>query len=135
MELISGYGTAYNPWPVLERLGSDKQAALEELWENLYHQGDIGSASYAAVPKLVALGELSLVAAIEIARLSEHNPPIPKELESSYWDALHAALNSNPSDEEQFQGYYAIHASLNGQQNLAKALHLLSVEEVLTEYG
>lgn len=135
MELISGYGVPYDPWPILERLGSDHESAIDELWENLYHQGDVGSASYAAVPKLVEAGELSLVAAIEVARQSEHNPPIPSPIKTDYHQALNSAMESLPKSEVQFQGYYAIHASIHGQFNLSKALHILSVEELLSEYG
>lgn len=135
MELISGYRLPYDPFPSLEKLESDNSNALNELWENLYHQGDVDTASYAAVPKLVELGELSLVSAIEVARNSEQNPPIPKELKVNYNQAIKFALTLVPKNQEQFQGYYVIHASVNGQFKLAKALSLLSVEEILTEYG
>jgi hypothetical protein len=134
MELISGYGTQYDPFPVLERLETDHELALDELWENLYHQGDVGSASYAAVPILVQKGELSLVAAIEVARNKEHNPEIPSELIAGYHQALAFALETKPKNEEQFQGYYVIHASVNGQHKLARALNLLSVTEILADY-
>ncbi|EGG92781.1 hypothetical protein IMCC1989_438 [gamma proteobacterium IMCC1989] len=81
MDLVSVYRVKYDPFPALSKLQLDRQSALEELWENLYHQGDVDSASYAAVPKLVEYGELDLVAAIEVARNSGINPPVPKELE------------------------------------------------------
>ncbi|MCP3931039.1 MAG: hypothetical protein GY705_18300 [Bacteroidetes bacterium] len=134
MELVSGYGTKYDPFPVLDRLESDHELAFDELWENLYHQGDVGSASYAAVPILVQKGELSLVAAIEVARHKEHNPEIPSELVAGYNQALAFALETTPKTEEQFQDYYIIHASVNGQHQLAKALNLLSITEILAEY-
>jgi len=54
----------YDPQPALDRVASDRSAALDELWENLYHQGDVDSASYSAVPWLVDAGELFLVAAV-----------------------------------------------------------------------
>jgi len=135
MDLVSGYKTPYDPFPVLERLNSNRESAISELWENLYHQGDVGSASYAAVPQLVEKGELSLVGAIECARQSEHNPKIPEMFEKEYFKALNLALESQPNNEEQLQGYYVIHASMNGQPKLAKALNLLSVEEILLEYA
>jgi hypothetical protein len=135
MQLTGGYGTAYDPKPALNRLGSDRVGAIEELWENLIHQGDIGTASYAAVPALVENGELSLVAAIEVARNDARNPEIPEALRKHYFAALELALASKPIDEEQYQGYYVIHASASGQHRLAKALNLLSVEEILSEYG
>jgi hypothetical protein len=134
MELISGYGTKYDPLPAIEKLETDHELALDELWENLYHQGDVGSASYAAVPLLVQKGELSLVAAIEVARHKDHNPKVPSELITGYNQALSLALETLPTTEEQFQGYYIIHASVNGQHKLARALHLLSVPDILAEY-
>ena len=135
MNLVSGYKLPYDPFPVLERLNSDRDSAISELWENLYHQGDVGSASYAAVPQLVEKGELSLVASIECARLSEHNPKISESFEQEYFNALNSALESQPNNEEHLQGFYVIHASMNGQPKLAKALNLLSVEEILSEYA
>ena len=92
MELIGGYRVPYDPNPALERLASDGSQALDELWGNLYHQGDVGSASYAAVPKLVEAGELSLVAAIEVARHEAHNPEVPSSLLHAYEVALAKSL-------------------------------------------
>lgn len=134
MELISGYGETYDPFPALKRLKMGNESALNELWENLYHQGDVNSASYASVPSLVNLGQLSLVGAIEVARLNG-SPEIPDQLAQPYFQALQQALKVNPNSEEQFQGYYIIHAAVNGQTRLATALNLLSVEEVLAEYA
>ena len=134
MKLESGYRVAYNPWPVLERLRSDRRGAMTELWDNLYHQGDVGTASYASVPKLVETGELSLVAAIEVARHSNKNPSIPSELELPYKEALQNALASVPEEQEQLLGYYTIHASIQGKYKLSQALNLLDVEEFLSEY-
>jgi hypothetical protein len=134
VNLESGYRVPYDPWPVLERLSSDRSTAMSELWENLYHQGDVGSASYAAVPKLVEAGEHSLVAAIEVARHDKNNPSIPLELESQYQDALKYAVQSVPAEQEFLLGYYVIHASLQGQHKLSRALNLLDVDEVLSEY-
>ena len=135
MELTSAYGIPYDPTEALELLKTNKEKALNLLWENLYHQGDIGTASYAAAPKLIEFGELSLVGAIEVARHSNKNPSLPKHLEQQYLKALENALTQTPRSEDQFQGYYIIHASLNGQHRLAQALNLFSVSEVLNEYS
>jgi hypothetical protein len=133
--LKGGYGIPYDPRPALEKLSSSRDEAIAELWENLYHQGDVGPASYATVPALVRVGELSLVAAIEVARHSESNPDVPDSLVAEYDKALKDALSSSPTDEEQLVGYYIIHASLSGQPRLAKALQLMDLDEVLSEYG
>lgn len=134
MELISAYRVPYDPFPVLKKMDKDYDGSVNELWENLYHQGDVDTASYASVPGLVDRGELSLVAAIEVARQEAHNPEIPSELMAAYNQALVNALSLIPTSEEQYQGFYIIHASLNGQYRLAKTLHLLSVEEIINEY-
>lgn len=132
--LNGGYGIPYNPEPAIIKLNMSHDEAISELWENLYHQGDVGLASYAAVPALVQAGELSLVAAIEVARNSGSNPELPTSLKPEYKLALKHALSSKPKDEEQLVGYYIIHASLNEQTRLAKALHLMDINEVLNEY-
>jgi hypothetical protein len=53
-ELLGGYKVPYDASHALRRLerGAD---AWKELWEELHHQGDLGEASYAAVPKLVRI--------------------------------------------------------------------------------
>jgi len=133
--LNGGYGIPYDAEPALEKLATAREEAIHELWENLYHQGDVGLASYNAVPKLVKAGELSLVSAIEMARNSGSNPDIPEYMVNDYEQALNEALNSIPSEEEQYKGYCIIHASINGQNRLAAAFHYMDVEEVLSEYG
>ena len=55
--------------------------------------------------------------------------------QKQYNEALENALKSSPTSEEQLQGFYVLHATLNNQLNLAKAINLLSVEEILNEYG
>jgi len=130
-----GYGIPYDSKPALEKLLTSHNEAISELWENLYHQGDVGLASYAAGPALVQAGELSLTAAIEVARNSGTNPELPESLREKYEQALKQALGSNPNNEEQLLGYYIIHASINGQLRLAKALLLMDIEEVINEYG
>jgi len=131
LELIGGYRIPYDAKPALDRLKTDRESALSELWENLYHQGDVDSASYAAVPTLVENGELSLVAAIEIARHSDRNNEVPDFLRSEYYLALVTAVKKVPDDEDQLLSYYVIHAVLNGQLRLARALDFYSVHDLL----
>lgn len=134
MDLIGGYGIPYDPRPALLRLRNGLDGAIEELWENLYHQGDIGSASYFSVPELVEAGQLALVGAIEVARLQPSNPAMPEALSQAYHAALSKALGTVPAGPHQLQGYYVIHASVHGQKDLARALDLMSVEELLEQY-
>ena len=133
--LISGYRLPYDPAPDLSRLGTDRDSAIDELWANLYHQGDVDTASYYSVPALVDAGELSLVSAIEVARHSAQNPPVPDELIAEYEDALIRALKSEPTSEDNCRGLYVIHASVHGMTELAKALDLMDVAEIIETYG
>jgi hypothetical protein len=131
---ISGYREQYDPEPALLRLVSDHEAAIDELWENLYHQEDVDTASYYSVPALVEAGELSLVAAIEVARHEPQNPPIPKALKKSYDAALLGALELSPVTEEECRSFYIIHAASRGNMKLAKAMDLMGVSEILDTY-
>jgi len=133
MDLISGYKLQYDPFPVLDRLKTDRNNAIDELWENLYHQGDVGTASYAAVPRLVKHELLDVVAAIEIARNNGSNPPLPKEMEAEYKSALNNAISKLPSDLSQLKSFYAIHASVHQQHDLAMVLDFFSVEELVAQ--
>ena len=133
--LIGGYREQYDPEPALSLLAADRETAINELWENLYHQGDVDTASYFSVPALVKAGELSLVAAIELSRHEPQNPPIPESLRESYEAALLEALKSNPETEDECRGFYIIHAASHGNMKLAKAMDLMDVSEILETYG
>ena len=82
-----GYRTAYDASKVLRTLLEDgsSERSWQELWEELYHQGDVGEASYASVPWLLEIVRrsavpewrpLALVCTIELARPvnSDQNP-------------------------------------------------------------
>ena len=68
------------------------------LWSALYHQDDIYSASYAAVPELVAMAHecgagiaaecLFLAASIELRRQEPGAPAMPPELRAAYEQAV-----------------------------------------------
>ena len=70
------------------------------LWSSLYHQDDIYSASYAAVPELVAIAterrelapeSLFLAASIELRRNEAGAPELPPALKSAYERSLESA--------------------------------------------
>jgi hypothetical protein len=78
--------------------------AWQELWGALYHQGDVGIASYAAVPHIVRLygrrpaadwNAYAIVASIDAARRGRHrpNPPLPAWLAESYPAAIGELAN------------------------------------------
>src|SRR5260370_516086 len=96
--LVGGYRTPYDPRPALRSL--EQRTGVEEAWQELctelYHQGDVGEASYAAVPHLVRIYEeqgipdwntYALVATIEEARQVGKNPDLPSYLCDAYEEA------------------------------------------------
>jgi hypothetical protein len=96
--LLGGYRLPYDPrkaFIALERADNpdDADNAWKELWTELHHQGDVGDASYAAVPHLVRIhatrgvadwNTYALVATIEDARRDGHNPKLPANLRDAY---------------------------------------------------
>ena len=97
-EMKGGYRITYDPRPALHKLSrAQYSTAWEDLWNGLHHQGDVGEASYAAVPYLVQIGKqtcpddwnlYSIVALIERCRWQEGNPPISDWLRADYDAAL-----------------------------------------------
>ena len=51
----NGYRSAYDVRPLLKRFESETDVAdgWEEVWNELHHQGDVDTASYAILPHLV----------------------------------------------------------------------------------
>ncbi len=98
-EMKGGYKTPYDPRSALRNLesGIEVEAAWDELWNELHHQGDVGEASYAAVPHLVRIQKqthsldwnlYALVSTIETERHAKSNPVLPYDLEQAYFNAL-----------------------------------------------
>jgi hypothetical protein len=113
------------------------------LWSALCHQGDVYTASYAAVPELVAIakaraaetavaGECLLMAAmIELERMLPEGPQppsIPYSLKSSYAEALRrgaqlsAGLLAAASEPELRDRLAISSAALGGDANGARLL-------------
>ena len=129
--LRGGYRIPYDPQPALNKLraGAEIASAWEELWEELHHQGDVGEASYAAVPQLVRIHKnrgvadwntYALVGIIELARDKSNNPRVPDWLEEDYRCALNElgkiALEeiSRASDPETIRSVLSIIAISKG---------------------
>jgi hypothetical protein len=98
-DLEGGYRAHFDPQPSLSKLDANKdtKAAWHNLWEGLHHQGDVGEASYAAVPHLVRIyrkvgvigwNTYAIVAVIELARDDRKNPAVPRWLEEDYFQAI-----------------------------------------------
>lgn len=95
-----GYRVPYDASVPLRRLFEEgaSPALWDELWQELYQQGDVGPASFAAVPWLLEYSRRSqeldwnafgLIAVIELERpRSCCNCPMPAELAESYDEAM-----------------------------------------------
>jgi hypothetical protein len=103
--LEHAYGEASDIPNLLRRLAlssapSDdfKSEPWYSLWSSLCHQGDVYTASYAAVPHIVQIASsagtpidfsfFQLPAAVEVARRGGRGPEIPEQLASGYHQAL-----------------------------------------------
>jgi hypothetical protein len=78
-------------------LAREPSESWNDLWDAIYHQGDIGDSAFAAVPHLVRIHRLhgvvnwntyALVAAIELARGKRGNPDVPEWAQAAYSEAL-----------------------------------------------
>jgi hypothetical protein len=147
-QLAGGYRTAFDPRPSLHNLESNLHVkeAWHELWEELHHQGDVGEASYAAVPHLVRIhgnqkldgwNTYALVAVIELARGKGKNPEVPEWLKEEYFSAIQelAQLGSvgivRAKDLEDVRAILSIIALAKGARTHARFLLEYSDEEMI----
>jgi len=146
--LKGGYRVPFDPRPLLRKIesGEDLKNTWHELWGELHHQGDVGEASYAAVPHLVRIhrqiGALdwnpyALVACIELARTKADNPALPGWLEAEYFDSIQEIakigiaqfpLAKTPTD---VRGILMILALSKGARTYARLILEFSEEELL----
>ncbi len=137
--LKGGYQIAFDPRPLLRKLesGIDLKATWHELWEELHHQGDVGEASYAAVPHLVRIhrqrgvpdwNPYALVACIELARSRGNNTELPNWLEKDYFGSIqelaHIGLDEykRAGDLEQVRAILSILAISKGARVFGELL-------------
>jgi hypothetical protein len=119
-----------------------------DLWDNLHHQGDVGLASYLAVPQLVAIcvGKKSfdwnfvgLCVVIEHCRQAEHNPKLPTEYNDIYFNGLKKLeqylLDNFKSikDPTTLRLTLSLFATLSGQADLGRAIENMD-EDVIQEF-
>jgi hypothetical protein len=146
--LEGGYRIRFDPRPLFTKLdnGNDTKAAWHDLWEELHHQGDVGEASYAAVPHLVRIyrkrgvidwNTYAIVAVIELARDDGKNPEVPKWLAEDYFQAIRdlaevgaveVLLTKNP---EEIRAILSILAISAGARTHARFILNYSAEELL----
>jgi hypothetical protein len=152
-ELNHAYGIATDIPRLLAGLDSlpDSKGESEpwfSLWSALAHQGDVYSASFAAVPHVIhALAANPLKAGavyfqfpawVEICR-QKNNVEVPKDLESAYFEALSqlpslvAAASLREWDADFLQCAISAIAAAKGQVAVAEAVLELS-PEVASEF-
>ena len=151
-ELQHAYGPASDTPSLLRQLRSLPEAVGESepwftLWSSLAHQGDVYSASFAAVPHVVsALASqpenasftyFHFPAWVEICR-QRHGMSVPLELEESYFAALSqlpglaAAASARPWDENMVASVLAAIAAAKGDVKVAEAALELSPDVAAT---
>lgn len=141
-KLEHAYGEASDTPQLLRELdsyplyGNYDEEPFYTLWSSLCHQGDVYSASYAAVPVIVSLIEKApekvnynyflLPVCIEIARLKGCGPEIEPDVEPSYIRAINsmAKLTSRieSPDETMVSVLSAVTAVRFGNAELAEAI-------------
>ena len=151
--LNGGYKIPYNASRPLKKLRDttqqeDLEVIFTELWDNLHHQGDVGIASYVAVPQLVSIcinkksldwNFIGLCLLIENCRLEKHNPELPSEYQDAYFQSLneferYLLLNfKGITDQIALRLTLALFATVNGQPGLGRAIEILD-EDLLPEF-
>ena len=134
-----GYRTPYDASIPLSRLeqGESPEPIWTELWDNLYHQDDVGIASYAAVPHVARIiqqrglfdwNAFALVVAIELVRDDGNNPALPDWLEDEYNQALRemAGFGSrnidSPWNNELLRSVLSLIAIVKGNKDLGELI-------------
>jgi hypothetical protein len=156
-ELTHAYGGASDIPALLRDLKSAPPPANYRsepwfsLWSALCHQHDVYTASYAAIPHVVAIasdkqrGErlehVNLIASVEAFRHKRSAPPIPADLEDGYLTSIERAaaliLECLESDwsESEYKVLLGALAVVRGQYKLGSAIVELEEEMECSECG
>jgi hypothetical protein len=144
-DLQHAYGSASDIPDLLRQLAQDTRPKADyqedpwySLWSSLCHQGDIYTASYAAVPHVVEIalgaafpmdfGFFLLPTCVEIARARGRGPDIPHALELAYHRSLKRLLECTIRqtredwDDDTARLAMAAMAAAKGRIELADAL-------------
>jgi hypothetical protein len=153
-ELEHAYGNAGDIPVLLAQLPSlpkseGKAEPWFSLWSSLAHQGDVYSASFAAVPHVVAALALAPAEAdesffqfpawVEICR-TKKGTSIPSDLASSYFEALArlpdlvASAASKPWDTSRLACMLSAIAAAKGHHAVAEAVLEMSSGEVAEDF-
>jgi hypothetical protein len=141
-----GYRLPYDPRATITKLQHDplNQDAWHELWSELHHQGDVGEASYAAVPLLFEACSsgprdwnfFALIAIIELERHRSRNPVLPDWLKGSYLSSLERAKYlaltdlGRSTDVMLMKSAMAVVALTNGNRKLGALLCQIDESEL-----
>ena len=127
-----------DPRPLLAKLENhlDTEATWHELWDDLHHQGDVGEASYAAVPHLVRIYRNHNAPDWNTYAIVAVNPVVPKWLEDDYFSAIQelakigAAEVLTANDPEALRAILGIIAIAKGLQTHGRFLVEFSEDEL-----
>jgi hypothetical protein len=153
-KLEGGYkGALYDASVPLKQLEQAKtlaevDAIYHELWNELHHQGDVGLASYYAVPHLVRIANqtqlinynvLDLVSTIEIQR-HKNNPKLPGKFLTSYNNAIEELHDLAQIVLKRSNSFYSVVTALSaialskGHRNLADAILKFDGEDQIEDF-
>ena len=147
-DLKAGYRVPVDLRPLLRQLESepDPRETWHQLWEELYHQGDVDEGSFVAVPHLVRIhrerkvvdwNTYAIAATVELARGTNGNPDVPMWARDSYEEALQelgrAGLEELPRarDPEAVQSILALLAIVHGARTCGRILVEFSEGELI----
>ncbi len=145
-KMEGGYRLPYDPRAAIAKLHGDplNRDAWDELWNELHHQGDVGEASYAAVPLLLEAcssgprdwNYYALIAIIECERHRSKNPPLPDWLKDSYQSSLERVKSlaledlKNSTDVMLMKSAMAVVAFASGDRKLGALLIQIDESEL-----
>ena len=141
-----GYRILYDasvPLRKLESCSVPDEEIVEELWNELHHQGDVGIASYATLPALyriyreknwIDFNLPALTATIESSRNERNNPEVPDWLAQAYFDSLRAISHYcldriRPDDKYLTRALLLLTCALADDSNTFELLDLVGVGE------
>jgi len=152
--LEGGYRLPYDASVPLSQLEQTNDPEVikqiwKELWNELHHQGDVGLASYLALPQLVRIGKLkklfdwnllALCSVIEQQRRLGNNPVLPLEFQD-YYDQGLADLKQfvihilrQDMDDDTYVIALATLATCTGRIKLGKAIMELQNKDIVDEF-
>jgi hypothetical protein len=150
-ELEGGYRMPFDPRPLLQKLERSEEldSVWKELWSELHHQGDVGEASFAAVPHIVRIcrdrglldwNVYAIVSIIELARGPGRNPDVPDWLKNDYLSAIRDLSKNGISelprvdDQDTVCAILSVLAIEKGLRTHARFLINYSDDELLEMY-